>query len=119
MQPSTLDRVEEAFSHWRQSRRNQRETIPQELWDRVFELHKYYSQAEICRRLRLCGGQFKQKMTEMLLASQQGDFVVAQNPAPHKESLMTLSLSSSERTLSVSVGIHDIGHILPHFGALL
>ena len=119
MYTPTLDAVEEAFIAWRESRSSQREPIPQILWERVFQIHQDYSQAEICHRLRLNGGQCKKKMAEILSTSEQGGFVIAQSPEAHKEAVTTVSLSSASRTLSVSVGINEIGHVLPHFGALL
>lgn len=115
----TLDTVEEAFIAWRKNRSSRIEAIPQALWERVFHIYQDYSQAEICHRLRLNSGQCKKKMAEILAKSGKGSFVVAQSPTPHEPSVTTVTLCSSGRTLSVCVAINDIGHVLPHFEALL
>lgn len=115
----TLDTVEEDFIAWCKNRSSRTEPIPQSLWERIFHIYHYYSPAEICRRLRINSSQCKKKMAAILVTSEPGGFVIAQSSTPHEPSVTTVSLSSASRTLSVSVGINDIAHVLPHFGALL
>ena len=90
----TLDTVEEAFIAWRKNRSSRTEPIPQSLWERIFHIYHDYSLAETCRRLRL-------------------------NKTVANIKIITVSLSSASRRLSVSLGINDIAHVLPHFGTLL
>ena len=119
MSAITLDTVEKAFIAWRKNRISRTEPIPQSLWERIFHIYHDYSLAEICRRLRLNSCQCKKRMAAILATSEPGGFVVAQSSTPHEPSVTTVSLSSASRTLSVSVGINDIAHVLPYFGALL
>ena len=115
-QLTSLDMVEEAFSHWRQTRRYRCEAIPLSLWEMVSKLCPEYKRSEICRRLRLSGQQFKQRVQHGTALAAH-DFVVAkanQMITPLDVSKITLTLQGQQRSLSLTLPTSNIAQVLPH-----
>ena len=48
-----LKQLQKDFNTWRKSRSNQREAIPEHLWDKTIKLLKYYNFAQLSSRLHL------------------------------------------------------------------
>lgn len=117
----TLSKAEAAFTHWREHRSKPKEPIPHYLWDIVAQLRQYHNQTDICRRLKINGTQFSNKMTEYdaNTANRNDAFVTVQHPQPAVQSQTTISLQSGEKTLSLSVDLKEIGVVLSHFKNLI
>ena len=118
----TLNMVEQDFSQWRKNRNNRTDPIPEELWHKVATIRSKYKNSEICSRLRLSGTQFKAKAVEesQLSSPNTTTFVTAVPSVPAVlPSIVTLSLSSKNRKLELSVDLAKLDCVLPHLAELL
>lgn len=123
MSSVTLESTEASFQQWREERRSRKELIPDHLWQMALSLYPDHNRAEICRRLGLSGGQFKQRIdcvgpkfadTGFVLASSEG---VKTSPKPRTE--VQMAIQGRERSLALSVEVDVLLQLLPHIGALL
>ena len=130
----SLEKVEQEFIHWRQNRRNSREAIPQDLWEKAAQLYPAYPTSMICQRLKLSGGELKQ---HMLKSENQNDlapnpFVIAQMPATPElipelpaelpalpEAFAEFTLKTPNRELSIKIPCDYLGQCFAHMGGLL
>ncbi len=123
MQSSNLDKVKHAFQQWRSQRGSTAEPIPETLWAKALNLFPQYKRSTICRELRLSGGQFKQRLAQLQQNSATNTgFVLATNThkpvIPATSTDVQISIYGT-RTVTISAGVHDIAHIMPHIGNLL
>ena len=123
----SLEQVEQEFMNWRQNRRNSREAIPQDLWEKAAQLYPAYPTSMICQRLKLSGGELKQ---HMLKPENQNDlaqnpFVIAQMPAVQAElpavpeAFAEFTLKTPNRALSIKIPCDYLGQVFPHMAGLL
>ncbi len=61
---SPLESVRYRFKQWRETRKNRRERIPENLWSAAVELRKQYSVNQISRALGLNYNDLKKRMLE-------------------------------------------------------
>lgn len=123
MEGITLESVEEAFCEWRAQRSSRTDLIPKNLWSMALGLYPKNKRSIICRRLRLSGSQFKQRLegsrhtfvdTGFVLASRD---VIKENPVPNHN--VQLTIQGQARSLTFCVDVRALSQILPHLGALL
>ncbi len=139
----TLETAKIAFDTWRIERSNTSVPFPTTLWDMVKQLLSAHKKTEICKTLHISSNQIKRSCAENLGSGQAsnsltaskinsqpqqiptcGDFVAA-TPAPQsfdpptKEIMSVLTLTSSNKTLQLSIPISALPDVLPAFGALL
>jgi hypothetical protein len=123
MLSTTLEAVEESFRKWRAQRSSGAEPIPEHLWIMAVELYPQHKRSKICQRLRLGGGQFKQRLENSATFCAGNDFIVASRDAVKAEPVpdrnIQLRIQGKERALTFHVGVHDLAQILPHVSALL
>lgn len=117
----TLQEVEMAFSHWRQTRTSRREAIPPMLWKQVNDLLGRYPQAKICRTLRLSGTQIKRKVEGQAAAPAIGFVTAKREPdtvtIPSESA--TLRIQGKSACLEMSVPLSAVPELLPQLGQLL
>jgi len=93
------------------------------LWAMALGLYPQYLRSTICKRLRLSGSQFKQRLEGDGPAFADKGFVLASreaiksNQAPSFD--IQLTIQGKERSLTLCVGMHALGQILPHISVLL
>lgn len=123
MNSMTLESAEAAFCEWRTKRGSLSDRIPENLWAMALGLYPQYKRSQICERLRLSGSQFKQRLEGdghrvtdkgFVLASRDS---VTSNLVPSHE--VQLTIQGKERTLTLCVGLHALGQIVPHISVLL
>jgi hypothetical protein len=119
----TLESVEEAFCLWRTQRSSLAELIPKNLWSMALELYPGYKRSIICKRLRLSGSQFKQRLEESCNQFSNKGFVLAARDESKANSLanpeVKLTIQGKERALSICIGAAELSQILPQLGMLL
>jgi hypothetical protein len=129
----TLDIIEQDFINWRKTRRSRSAPIPEELWNKVVAVSGQYKSSKICKRLKLSGAQFKNRITGhlQLPSPESMAFVTATPPVSTSSttpistvptptiSPVTLSLSRSKRKLELSVALADLNCVLPQMAKLL
>ena len=124
MKNTSLNSVKLTFQQWRSKRRNSAEPIPDRLWSMAISLYPKYKRSSICQQLRLSGGKFKKHLeqaehnnltkTGFVLAAADSKQGISSTPSD-----VQISISSGTRTVTISVGVHDACHIIPHIGSLL
>lgn len=119
----TIESVDAAFEEWRIKRSSRAAAIPESLWSMALGLYPQYKRSTICHKLRLSGSQFKRRLEGSSYTGAESGFVLASN-APIKENFhpstdVQLTIQGKERALTICVGVHTLGQILPHIGALL
>ena len=57
-----LDQLAGQFEHWRQTRANRRDRIPQPLWDQAVALARVLPRTRVAQHLRLSSNDLKQQM---------------------------------------------------------
>lgn len=123
MESITLESVEEAFCEWRAQRSSRTDLIPKNLWSMALRLYPQNKRSIICRRLRLSGSQFKQRLEGsghtcvtkgFVLASRD---VVKENRASNHT--VQLTIQGHARSLTFCVDVRALGDILPHVDGLL
>jgi hypothetical protein len=123
MEGITLESVEEAFCEWRTQRSSRTDLIPKNLWSMALGLYPQNKRSIICRRLRLSGSQFKQRLESSRDTFVDNGFVYAsrdvvkENPASNHD--IHLTIQGQARSLTFCVDVRALGEILPHVGALL
>jgi hypothetical protein len=121
MSKPTLESVALAFEEWRNQRKNQIEHIPERLWAMAIRLYPQHKRTHICRRLGLCGGDFKQRIDG--IGGSKGGFVLAtttveaSHAKPNAE--VVLGIQGQQRTLTLKVTVDALSQVLPHIEALL
>ena len=61
-----LDQLAGQFEHWRQTRANRRDRIPQPLWDQAVALARVLPRTRVAQHLRLSSNDLKQQMAAQL-----------------------------------------------------
>lgn len=118
----TLETVAEIFQQWRATRYSQTERIPERLWSMALGLYPQYRRSEICRHLRLSGGQFKQRLNNDRDTCANTGFVEASRDVKSKTEInaeVQLTLQGHTRTMTLCFNVHALSHVLAHVGALL
>ena len=82
MSSVTLESTEASFLAWRMQRISRSELIPEHLWSMALGLYPQYKRTHICRRLRLHGGQFKQRLDNDRDTRINHGFVLASRDEP-------------------------------------
>jgi hypothetical protein len=119
----TLELIEGSFREWRAKRNSPVEPIPENLWAMALRLHPQHKRSEICKRLRLSGSQLKQRLEGSAYPSAEHGFVLASNDEVKADALsmpdVQLTIQGKERVLTLHVGMHVLGQIIPHLSVLL
>lgn len=119
----TLESTERSFQQWREQRISRTELIPEHLWQMALSLYPQHNRAKICRRLRLSGGQFKQRIECVRPKIADTGFVLASSErvktSPKLRPEVQLAIQGRERALTFCVEVEVLLQILPHIGALL
>lgn len=123
MKGVTLESAEAAFYEWRANRISLAEKIPENLWMMALGLYPHYKRSTICERLRLSGSQFKRRLEgDGPIAADKG-FVLASRDTIQSNLMLNhdvqLTIQGKERALTLCVGLHALGQILPHISILL
>jgi hypothetical protein len=123
MKGLTLESAEAAFCEWRTTRRSVAEKIPDNLWFMALGLYPQYQRSKICERLRLSGSQFKRRLEGAGPVFADKGFVLASREAiklnPTLGFEVQLTIQGKERALTLCVGLHALGQILPYISELL
>lgn len=73
-----LEELAERFAHWRQTRVERSERIPQSLWDQAVRLSRVLPHCRVAKRLRLSPGELKKRR----LAVQSGPHQAVTEASP-------------------------------------
>ena len=123
MSSVTLESTEASFLAWRMQRISRSESIPEHLWSMALGLYPQYKRTHICRRLRLHGGQFKQRLDNDRDTRINHGFVLASRDEPksmpESNPKVQLTLQGHARSMTLCFDVHALAQILPHVGALL
>ena len=125
MSSVTLESTEASFHAWRTQRISRSELIPEHLWSMALGLYPQYKRTHICRRLRLHGGQFKQRLDNDRNTHKHHGFVLASPDEPkampksNLNHVVQLTLQGHTRSMTLCFDVHALPQILPHVGALL
>lgn len=124
----TLKELSDKFDHWRANKKSKGERIPQHLWNELFALEAQgCSIHHICKTLSLSGTQVTRQRayhtkngveqsthfiditSKMLPASSTDDHTVQ----------CELKLNLHDKTLNLTLPVHQLKHILPSLQGLL
>lgn len=119
----TLESAEEAFRQWREKRSSRVESIPEMLWSMALGLYPQYKRSKICRRLRLSGAQFRERLEAGGHLFASPGFVLASKEVVKETSILRpeiqLTLQGQARSMTLCFDVHALGQVLAHVGALL
>lgn len=105
MESVTLELAEEAFCKWRIQRSSRAEPIPENLWAMALRLYPHYKRSKICRRLRLSGSQFKQRLEDDCPTFTDQGFVLASRNGVkatfNQNQEIQLTIQGKERALTL------------------
>ncbi len=112
----TLDEVQLHFEHWRHTRHNLREAIPQSLWSEVALLRGRYADRQIAQQLRLNCSQLRSRTNSQISSTSHPTFVELALPPEKSNAPLVELIHPSGMTLKfTSINADQLSNMIVTF----